>query len=382
MELVDLLSIHELGELIGSFAGAHRCRIAIRDRYGVELATSHPSGCNGSPIPILHEGQPLGWVVVDGGPVEIAGHIVEVLDVILHHALARRLADVAHEAVVSNAFAEVSLKNRSLESAMQRMQDADRVKTNFLSTISHELRTPLTSVIGYSEMLLEGLVGPLSDRQCEYMATILAKANQLLQLITTMLDMSRVETRQPLADTAPVALVDVIDSVVASFLSQADKRGIAIVATIDHRLRARGDRRQIHQVVWSLVSNAVKFTPDGGHITIRLHSGPLDPGGPGGEAPRDVRPSALIEVVDNGIGIPADQVHRIFEPFFQVDSSSTREYGGSGLGLALAKAYVEAHGGRLWVNSTPGQGSAFVASFPLADEARVGLETVDEAQVQ
>ncbi|HVK75799.1 MAG TPA: HAMP domain-containing sensor histidine kinase [Kofleriaceae bacterium] len=373
VELAHLLSTLELDELVASFARAHRCGVAIVDRHGDLLAAADLSGSDGGRAAIVHHGETLGWVLIDGGQPELARHVVDVLDVILHHALARRMTGAAHEAVVSHTFAELTQKNKSLEAAVQRLRDADRVKSNFLATMSHELRTPLTSVIGYSEMLLEGLAGQLTDEQREYVATILGKADQLLQLITAVLDMSRAEGHRPPMDPTPVALPDVVDSVVASFAPQARKRGITVEAAIEHQLRAQGDRRQIRQVLWNLVSNAVKFTPDGGHVVVALRLGPLVPGGVGTRP--DSRLGAHLEVVDDGIGISRDQLPHIFEPFFQVDSSSTREYGGSGLGLALAKAYVEAHGGRIWVDSTPGRGSTFVASFPVpGEDVRAALE--------
>src|SRR5207248_10125147 len=119
--------------------------------------------------------------------------------------------------------------------------------------------------------------------------------------------------------------------------------------------------KKIRQVVSSLLSNAVKFTPDRGKVGVAVRAGPLSPG------EQDATRAVQLVVSDSGIGISRDQVAKIFEPFFQVDSSSTRAFGGTGLGLTLAKAYVEAHGGRIWVDTSPGQGSTFVASFPLYD---------------
>ena len=133
---------------------------------------------------------------------------------IVHQAYARRLTGVAHEAAVSISYSELQQKNKSLEMAVTRLRDADRVKSNFLATMSHELRTPLTSVIGYSEMLLEGLAGALSEDQREYVQTILGKADQLLQLITSVLDMSRVEAHRTPVDETEVPLIDVVESVI------------------------------------------------------------------------------------------------------------------------------------------------------------------------
>jgi two-component system, NarL family, sensor histidine kinase BarA len=243
--------------------------------------------------------------------------------------------------------------------AVDRLQEVDRIKSNFLATVSHELRTPLTSVIGYTEMLLEGLAGPLAAEQREYLATILSKADQLLGLITAVLDASLLEAGRGAIAAEPVSLDEVVTSVVAAFAPQAHKRAIAIEVAISP-LRAMGDRRQIRQVLWQLVSNAVKFSPDSGRVDIEVRKGDIAPG-------ERRAAGAHVVVRDSGIGIGAELLPHIFEPFFQVDSSSTRAFGGTGLGLALAKAYVEAQGGRIWVDSTPGLGSTFTVSFPVAE---------------
>jgi signal transduction histidine kinase len=372
LELSELLSAGDLDDLARSFARANRCGVALLGRGGELVAAAELTGGTGAQAPIEHHGDRLGAILLENGDARAAAHAAELCALVLHHAHARRLAGVAHEAAVSISYAELTQKNKSLELAVQRLRDADRVKSNFLATMSHELRTPLTSVIGYSEMLLEGLAGTLSDDQREYVTTILGKADQLLQLITSVLDMSRVEAHRTPVDQGEVPLLDVVDSVVASFAPQATKHNIQLQSAIEYPLRVIGDRRQIRQVLWNLVSNAVKFTGDGGKVLVRVKLGPLVPGGVGTRP--DNRLAAHVEVTDTGIGISREQLPNIFEPFFQVDSSSTREYGGSGLGLALAKAYVEAHGGRLWVDSTVGHGSSFVASLPaVADDVRAAI---------
>ena len=372
VELSRLLPDTELDELVGTFAAAHDCAVVIADRDGRVLAQAGAASAAAVVTPIEYLGETVGTVALDLDPPRpvVGRHMAHVIELLLHHAHARRLAGVVHEAAIASSVAELTAKNRSLETAVDRLRAADRVKSNFLANMSHELRTPLTSVIGYSEMLLEGLAGPLAPEQRDYVNTILGKADQLLQLITSVLDMSRAEGAGGVVDVAPVAMTELVDSVVASFAPQAAKRGVRIVQEVA-AVRALGDRRQIRQVVWNLVSNAVKFTADGTDVVVAVHIGPLVPVGSGTRP--DLRIGIHVEVRDQGIGISRDQLAHIFEPFFQVDSSSTRVYGGTGLGLALAKAYVEAHGGRIWVDSTPGQGSTFVASFPaVAVDLRPG----------
>ncbi len=372
LELATLLSAVDLDDLVQTLARGHGCGVALVDRRGLLVAAAGLSGAAGVRAPVEHQGERLGEVVVECAEPAAARHAAEVAALVVHHAHARRLVGVAHEAAVSVSYAELTQKNRSLELAVTRLRDADRVKSNFLATMSHELRTPLTSVIGYSEMLLEGLAGPLSDEQRDYVSTILGKADQLLQLITSVLDMSRVEAQRAPMEQAEVPLADVVDSVVASFAPQATKHGVTLESAIEFPLRVIGDRRQIRQVLWNLVSNAVKFTGDGGHVVVAVKLGPLVPGGVGTRP--DNRLAAHLAVTDTGIGISRELLPNIFEPFFQVDSSSTRSYGGSGLGLALAKAYVEAHGGRIWVDSTVGRGSTFVASLPaVSDDVRAAM---------
>jgi two-component system sensor histidine kinase BarA len=365
VDIDSLLGRDELGELTARFAEAHGCAVAVEDRRGRILA-AQGSIETGSAMryQIRHGGEVLGHVIATGPGAERTAHLLaDVLGLLLHHAHARALTRATHEAAMEQSFADLTQQNARLEQALQRLTEVDRLKSSFLATMSHELRTPLTSVIGYSEMLLEGLAGALAAEQRDYITTILSKADQLLQMITSVLDVSMLEAQRVEVDEAQVALAEMVDSVVASFVPQAQKRGIAITVDTSAALIALGDRRKIRQVVWNLLSNAVKFSRDQGQVAVVLREGALRPGEP--TAPR----GALVEITDSGIGISRHQLALIFEPFFQVDQSSTREYGGSGLGLTLAKAYVEAHGGRIWVDSTLGTGSTFTVSFPIAAAA-------------
>ena len=225
------------------------------------------------------------------------------------------------------------------------------MKSSFLATVSHELRTPLTSVIGYSEMLLEGLAGDLSPEQREYVRTIMEKGDQLLALISNILEISRIEAgavtllRQPLD---PGALVE---EIVNAARAQANRRRIAIAFAATPGLpQVLVDREKMRQALVHVLGNAVKFTPEGGAVRIEVRPAPT---------------GVEVAVIDNGIGIPAAALPRIFDAFYQADSSSTREYGGAGLGLTIARSFILAHDGEIRVESVPNKGTTVVVKLPV-----------------
>jgi two-component system, NarL family, sensor histidine kinase BarA len=374
IELARLVPPSELDELVTAVARALGGELAIYDPRGAGSRRLAGSQAAGPPrYTVEYHGAPLALLAATGPRADAALTLcAETLDLLVHHAHARDLAAATHEEAMRMTFAELTEHNARLSRAVARLEELDRLKSNFLATMSHELRTPLTSVIGYAEMMAEGLAGPVSCDQKEYLTTILGKADQLLGLITAVLDVSSLESGQLALERATLSLADLVASELATFAPQAGRRGIAIQLDACSDAVVIGDRRKIRQVVSSLVSNAVKFTPDRGKVSVVLRRGPLAVH----DAVRDDDAGAVQLVVsDSGIGISRDQVAKIFEPFFQVDSSSTRAFGGTGLGLTLAKAYVEAHGGRIWVDTTPGQGSTFTATFPaaiLGDDARIG----------
>jgi signal transduction histidine kinase len=355
IELARLVPAGELEELLDAVRRALGAEVAIYDRGGTLVAGSSNAG---PPVrDFEHDGEPL-CRMASKSP-EALDLATRMLGLLVHHANARELAATTHEAAMRITFAELTEGTRRLSHAVARLEELDRLKSNFLATMSHELRTPLTSVIGYAEMMAEGLAGPISPEQKDYLGTILSKADQLLGMITSVLDVASLETRVPEVERASLSLTDIVASEVAIFTAAARKRDIAIQLETRGDTIVVGDRKKIRQVVSNLLSNAVKFTPDRGRVGVSVRPGPL--------SPRDDEDARAVQLVvsDSGIGISRDQVAKIFEPFFQVDSSSTRAFGGTGLGLTLAKAYVEAHGGRIWVDTSPGQGSTFVATFPI-----------------
>jgi two-component system sensor histidine kinase BarA len=365
IELARLVPPGELDELVTAITRALGGELAIFDPDGKRLAGSRAAGLPQRALE--YHGAMLAKLAALGPRADASLTLcAETLELLVHHAHARELAAETHEEAMRLTFAELTEHNARLQRAVARLEELDRLKSNFLATMSHELRTPLTSVIGYAEMMAEGLAGPVSFDQKEYLTTILGKADQLLGLITAVLDVSSLESGQLALERATLSLAELVASELATFAPQAGRRGIAIQLDACSDAVVIGDRRKIRQVVSSLVSNAVKFTPDRGRVGVALRRGPLAAHEP---ELADVGPAIQLVVSDSGIGISRDQVAKIFEPFFQVDSSSTRAFGGTGLGLTLAKAYVEAHGGRIWVDTTPGQGSTFTATFPAAPPA-------------
>lgn len=398
--LSDLLDVPDLRDVVRSFAVMHEVTVSViekpdrlltttaEDESVVGPALDGPSGpaeiagTQGGTalfvVPLMHQGEVMAKIAIgpygeddpgagQGRARAIASHLSEVLEILVHNAFARHMTATMHTAAMEANFAELSAKNKRLEKAVERMQEADRLKSTFLATMSHELRTPLTSVIGYSEMLIEGLAGEVNDEQREYLKTILSKADQLLQLISSILDVSMLESGSLQMQREPVPLRNLVDSVLTSLGEKLRKRRVVVEERPAGLPRVVGDSRQLREVLRNLLTNAIKFTTDGGDIVISLDIGTLKPDGVAREDELGVR----LVVKDSGIGISPEEQANIFEPFFQVDSSSTRQYGGSGLGLTLAKRYVEAHGGHIWVDSAPGQGSAFTVSLPaVADELR------------
>lgn len=389
MSLSELVTEQDLEEIANNYAALHGVGVAITARSGgLSVAAGEASRVAGTARymtrAIVHQAEELGDVSIgpyqvselsDERAAAIASSLAQVCSCLVHSAHARYLTSVVHEGAMADAFAQLEEKNQRLAALVEKLQEVDQIKSAFLATVSHELRTPLTSVIGYSEMLVEGLAGPLNDEQTDYLRTILAKADQLLQIITGILDVSLIESGSLRIRQEPLALADVVGRVFEAQGATADKSGVALVREVDSGLpKVYGDRQKLYQIVAHLVTNAIKFSPRGGKVEVSADLGPmrhqeeLATFSSSSGALEGVR----LTVRDAGIGIAPEKLAHIFEPFFQVDSSSTREYGGTGLGLTLVKSYAEAHGGEVWVDSSLGEGSAFTVTLPTVESAAAG----------
>ena len=251
---------------------------------------------------------------------------------------------------LQQALAELSQKGRQLEVASEH-------KSEFLANMSHELRTPLNAIIGFSQVLRKRMFGEINAKQEEYLDDILSSGNHLLSLINDVLDLAKVEAGQVELEVATFSLREALERGVVMVREPAVKKGVrlslALAPDVD---LVDGDERRLRQVVYNLLSNAVKFTPGGGCIDV---------------ASSRVNGEVRVSVTDTGPGIAPEDHERIFEEFQQTDVGVDQREG-TGLGLALSKRLVELHGGRIWVESEPGQGSRFVFTLPIEQGSRHG----------
>jgi two-component system sensor histidine kinase BarA len=304
----------------------------------------------------------------------IAGHLRGVLDLILFSGHRAHLTSAMHLATVRENYRDLSEKNLRLQDAYDRLKELDRLKSNFLATVSHELRTPLTSIIGYSEMLQAGIAGDLTDEQSGFVDTIRSKGELLLSLISSLLDLNKLERGQLTIEPELVDPRAVLDEVKETYLPEAEKKRIKLeIDCADNVPQLHADPVRLRQILMNLAGNAVKFTPENGRVRLSAVAAEITLNDPDNEGGDDrfgaalmmaAEPAVEFRIADTGIGIAPDQFDKIFDAFYQVDGSSTREHGGAGLGLAIAKNLVDAHLGRMRVESTPGQGSTFYVTLP------------------
>ncbi|NJL95155.1 MAG: HAMP domain-containing histidine kinase [Anaerolineae bacterium] len=242
--------------------------------------------------------------------------------------------------------------NRDLQAANAELARANELKDQFLANMSHELRTPLNAIIGYTELLVDGHYGAISEKQHSRMEKVLRNSRHLLSLINNVLDLSKIEAGQMRKVLEPVDVPGLASGVVDTLLPLATGKGLALTLECEP-LTLQADPGQLRQVLINLVGNAIKFT-ENGQVQIIA---------------RQVDGHISIAVQDTGIGIPPEHHAAIFEAFRQVDNSSTRAYAGTGLGLAICKRLIEMHHGQIVLESTPGQGSTFTIRLPLEQPA-------------
>src|SRR5580658_7671919 len=320
--------------------GAVRRMLAERHVTDLELGVRLADGSVGE---YAFNASPLGE---EGGGIR--GFIATVRDVAEQHRLREDLEE----------------RNRQLEIQNERVQEANRLKSEFLASMSHELRTPLNSIIGFSDFLLTGADDRLAPDQREYLTDILNSGNHLLSLINDVLDLAKVESGK--LDLHPVvfSLTDAIEEVCSSLRPQLQEHDLGLRTHVAPEIdRVILDVVRFKQILYNLLSNAVKFTAKGGRVEVII----APTGGNG----------FLVSVTDTGIGIPAKDLSRIFREFEQLDTGTARRYSGTGLGLPVTQKLVDLMGGTIAVESEVGIGSTFTVRLPwtrLSEPARASPE--------
>ena len=242
-----------------------------------------------------------------------------------------------------------------MQRAMETAEQASRAKSDFLANMSHELRTPLNAIIGFAEILRDELVGSVNAEQKECINDIYISGQHLLEMINDILDLSKIEAGKMVLQLEEFSIVEAVEEVNAIITALAVKKNLDITLTYNRDYMIEADRVKFKQVFYNLLSNAVKFTPEGGKVVTQL----------------EVTATELrAEVIDTGIGIAEADQAKLFAPFTQIDTSKSRRYGGTGLGLALTRRLIMLHGGEISVKSQEGKGSNFTLRLPLRQLAR------------
>jgi len=321
--------------------------------YGINLA---------SPWRFLEHS---GWVVMEVGCLFLLCR----QGLLESWGVARRQAELeATNRIVSDSNEqlrdEIAQRQRiqtALERAKNAAEAASRAKTEFLANMSHELRTPLNSVIGFSDVLSEQAFGPLNEDQAQYVTDILESGQHLLSLVNDILDLAKIENGSLEIQRGSVMVPRLVERAVQMFRERAVRQGLRLVADVDSNVRMIvADERRLKQMLYNLLSNAIKFTPEGGEVRVTVH-------------PKEN--SVVLIVADTGIGIPLDEQRKIFDSFYQMDSTLSKNAQGTGLGLAMVRQIVELHGGTVSVTSEPGQGSSFIVTLPQAPTTTADDET-------
>ncbi|GAB1541880.1 hypothetical protein NUACC21_45530 [Scytonema sp. NUACC21] len=285
-------------------------------------------------------------------------------------SIAEQLAIAIHQAELMGSLTKekqrleerVIERTVALHDALVAAEAASRLRSEFLATISHELLTPLTYVIGMSSTLLRWSFGELTKRQRDYLQTIHDSGEHLLEMINDILELSQIEAGKAVLNISEFSLLNIAESTVNGLKEKAITKRVNLKLESQINLqcdRFTADARRVQQILWNLLTNAVKFTPEGGNVTLCIWV---------------EDDNAVFQVEDTGIGIPEDQLSLLFEKFHQLDTPYRRRYGGTGLGLALTKQLVELHRGRIEVESTVGVGSVFTVWIPAQPMPVLTLE--------
>ncbi len=361
-------------EIIGRNASDFYADRAEREKV-LDVLRSRGAVCNHETRLVRKDGTPVDISLTISRLTDKTGRVVGTVGVSKDITEEKRLRNELHarneELKSLNLKLEdkVLERTRELEKINRELAKANQIKARFISNMSHELRTPLNSILGFSDILLENTFGELNERQKRHVSNISASGKHLLQLISNILDLAKIEAGRIELFPEEFRIPEAVDEVVMIMNSLAAKKSITIKADLPGADLFTADKVKFKQILYNLVSNAIKFSPEGGRVDIIAEMFRNR----GGMLPWAMEGQALLKVSvrDRGIGIKEEDLERIFEEFEQADPSMSRNYQGTGLGLALTRRLVDLHGGRISVSSTYGEGSEFVFYLPAAEtEAR------------
>jgi signal transduction histidine kinase len=395
--------------------GAHQCAATVstvRDLEPNGEPIVHPcfTGAVYRVVPLVYQGRPIGRFLVgpyvpseaNGPPAsltsvegavdpntarghydrmprvreeiaeQLCDHLKGVIELLVFSGHRAQLASTMQVASVRENYRELAEKNEALKDSYEELKQLDKLKSTFLATVSHELRTPLTSIIGYTEMLESGAAGALNGGQTEFLQTIRGKADELLGLISSLLDLGRLEAKDLELHHEAVDARALLSAIGSTIVPAVNRRNITLdIQVAEGTPKVWGDAVRLRQILLNLADNAVKFTAEGGTVTLSAREGELELGGPSGLGAAlfaSARPAVVLTVRDTGIGIEESKLARVFDAFYQVDGGTTRAHGGAGLGLSIVKQLVDGHEGTIEVASTLGQGTLFTVALPAADD--------------
>lgn len=316
-------------------------------------------------VPVFGEGRVIGALCIGSSKGAVTEADEAAVRLLAAHAGVALSNARLHQEVLSMAAdleRRVEERTRELKEINMELERANRLKSEFLAMMSHELRTPLNTIIGFTDVLLSDSFPDMPEKAREYLRDIMESGEHLLSLINDILDLAKIEAGKEKLYLEEIPVADFIRGTVLLFREKAAKHGIQMEVSTEGVSGWVLDGRKFRQILFNLLSNAFKFTPDGGKVGVEAK----------------IEGNVLaVTVWDTGIGIPEEDLPRLFKPFEQLDSSLTRHYSGTGLGLAMVKKLAELHGGTVSVRSELGKGSRFTVYFPLLAYAR---ETLDVDQ--
>ncbi len=354
----------EIGQIM--VRSGHRLAVGSKSVVGQTAARGEPVVVNDTHQSDIHRPNPLlpETRAEIGLPLRVGNRVIGVLDVQSRHAYAFRPDDVRALQLLADQLAVAVENARAYElnrRALENLRRADELKSQFLANMSHELRTPLNSIIGFSRIILKGIDGPINDLQRQDLEAIYNAGQHLLGLINDILDLSKIEAGKMDLIFEEVDVPRIIESVMSTAKGLVKDKPVRLEVDIEPDLPPlRADSKRFRQILLNLISNAAKFTKEG-YIRVRAWRH-MDP--------ESGYTELILAVEDTGPGIPPEHLENLFQPFYQVDASLTREVGGTGLGLAIVRNLVELHGGRIWVESEVGKGTTFYVAFPLTPTRR------------